>query len=143
MCLQVVVRPGDENEAYDVYVQYDIRPNLTHYEYADSVPKADLSHLEHLESLATLAPEIQEELLYTITVPSYLTMENGTYWVGIKLKSKCTASLTYLTKPHRTTSSHISANPHRTTSSHTSTNPHRRTSPQSKHKESLAYLTTE
>lgn len=80
-----------------MYVQYDIRPNLTHHDYVDSVPKADLSHLEHLESLATLAPEIQEELLYTVTVPSYLTTENGTYWVGIKLKSKYEASSTHLT----------------------------------------------
>ncbi|KAK7506559.1 hypothetical protein BaRGS_00002034, partial [Batillaria attramentaria] len=84
--LQVVVRPGDANEAFDVYVQYEIRPNLTHHDFIDSVPKTDLSHLEHHASLETLAPEVQTEMLYTVSVPTSLTAENGTYWVGIKLK---------------------------------------------------------
>ncbi|KAK7111719.1 hypothetical protein V1264_011307 [Littorina saxatilis] len=84
--LQVIIRPVDENEAFDVYVQYDIQPNLTHYDFADSVPKADLSHLAHHESLDTLLPEAREDLLYTVTVPSYLTSDNGTYWIGVKLK---------------------------------------------------------
>jgi hypothetical protein len=84
----VIVRPVDPNDAFDVYVSFDIRPNLTHHDYMESVPKKDLSHLEEYESFESLAPEVKEELLYTVTVPNYMTTENGTYWVGVKLKSE-------------------------------------------------------
>ena len=90
--VQVIVRPVDPNDAFDVYIAYEYdpkyRPNITHHDYMDFVPKPDLSHLDHYESLETRDPLVQDELRYTVTVPSYLTLENGTYWVGVKLKSK-------------------------------------------------------
>lgn len=86
--IQVVIRPGEITEAFEVYIKYGERPNITHNDFMDSVPKADLSHLKQESSLDTLGPEIQGEFLYTVSVPRYLTTENGTYWVGIKLKSK-------------------------------------------------------
>lgn len=86
--LQVIIRPQEENEAFEVYLQFGDFPNTTYYDFKDSVPKPDLSHLAHTPSLAALAPEIQEELLYTVTVPANLTKENGTYWIGIKLLSE-------------------------------------------------------
>lgn len=89
--LQVIIRPQEENEAFEVYLQFGDFPNTTYYDFKDSVPKPDLSHLAHTPSLAALAPEVLEELLYTVTVPANLTKENGTYWIGIKLLSELTA----------------------------------------------------
>ncbi|XP_055955042.1 uncharacterized protein LOC126809611 [Patella vulgata] len=86
--LQVVLKPGASTESFYVYVSYDIRPNETHYDFMDTVPKTDISHLGEI-----LDPLAVEELLYTVTIPPELTSENGTYWIGVKLK-RGTVSLT-------------------------------------------------
>ena len=86
--MQIIVRPVHYNEQFHIYVQYDVRPNLTHYDFVDSVPKSDLTHLSHLKSLKALNPEVKEELLYTVAIPGHLTASNGTYWIGVKLKRR-------------------------------------------------------
>ncbi|XP_046581985.1 LOW QUALITY PROTEIN: uncharacterized protein LOC124289408 [Haliotis rubra] len=78
--IQVVLRPGKANEAYDVFVMYDSHPNVTHYDFKDYVPKDDLS------MFVNVTEDELDELKYTVTVPTSMTSMNGTYWIGVKLK---------------------------------------------------------
>lgn len=78
--IQVVLRPGNANEAYDVFVMYDSHPNETHYDFKDYVPKDDLSKFDNVTEKEL------DELKYTVTVPTTLTSMNGSYWIGVKLK---------------------------------------------------------
>ena len=81
--LQVVLRPGASNEAYDVYVMFDSRPNDTVFDFHDFVPKESLADLGNISD-----PLVEDELMYTVTVPVELTAQNGTYWIAVKLKRK-------------------------------------------------------
>ncbi len=78
---QVVIRTSSSNEAYEVYIQYEIHPNETHYDFKDTIPREDMSMFESVTD-----PLEYDELKHTFTVPLELTSMNGSYLVGVKLK---------------------------------------------------------
>lgn len=79
----MVLRPGQATDSYEVYVRFDGAPNATHYDYKDFVPHEDISHLGNISD-----PLEEDDLRYSVTVPVDLTSQNGTYWVGVKLRSE-------------------------------------------------------